>query len=166
MRTANIHRINWKAGVLFILTAIFVVVFDQVSKYLVRDSMTIGQSIPQEGFIQLTYVYNTGGAFSLFSDQTRFLIIAASIGVIAIIFCYWLLREKNVVIRIGLGLLLGSALGNLIDRIFLNGRVTDFISIGYWPIFNIADLAGVIGVGLIMIYIIFLASEKKDSSRQ
>ena len=124
-------------------------VTDQLSKYLVLTNMYPGQSIPESGFFRLTYVTNTGSASGLFPNQTLFLIVASFLGIGILLVFYHIHRVSSSILRISLGLQLGGAIGNLMDRLRL-GYVVDFLDVGAWPVFNLADSAIVVGlVGLV-----------------
>ena len=138
----------------FFLTAVIVVAVDQLSKYLVKANMILGQSIPEEGFFRITYTTNTGGVFGIFTNQTFLITVTAIIGVVAILIYSRYPQANRVSIRIALGMLLGGAVGNLIDRIRL-GAVVDFIDVGAWPVFNLADSAVVVGIIIIIYYLLF-----------
>lgn len=138
----------------FFLTAVIVVAVDQLSKYLVKANMIMGQSIPEEGFFRITYTTNTGGVFGIFTNQTFLITVTAIIGVVAILIYSRYPQANRVPIRIALGMLLGGAVGNLIDRIRL-GAVVDFIDVGAWPVFNLADSAVVVGIIVIIYYLLF-----------
>jgi signal peptidase II len=147
----------------FLIVVVLVVVLDQISKLMVRIYIPLGSSIPEEGPFRFTYITNPGGLFSLFQGQMPFLIIMSFVGMVAVLFCYFLFAYKWRSVSIGLGLILGSAIGNQIDRLWL-GQVTDFIDWGSWPVFNIADSSGVIGVVVIVFFLVFLYKEKEDRS--
>ena len=138
----------------FFLVALIVVALDQVSKFFIRANMTLGQSIPEEGFFRITYGTNTGGVFGLFANQAFLITLTAIVGVAAILVYSRYPLANRVLVRVALGLLLGGAVGNLIDRIRF-GEVVDFIDVGAWPVFNIADSAVVVGVILIIYYFLF-----------
>jgi signal peptidase II len=149
----------------FFLTALFVVVADQFTKLWIR-SYPEGDTIFQAGFFRIIHTHNTGAAFGLFPGQAFVIAIVAFIGV-AVILLYVLLFYRrsplldSILNRITLGLILGGIIGNLIDRIRyllhqLNG-ITDFISVGWWPAFNIADSAAVVGVIIFACSLLFLA---------
>lgn len=128
---------------------------DQASKWFVQTKMFPMQSIDLiKGLFSITYATNYGAAFGILQSQTL-LLIAISLGVIIVV---WINRRKiNTYPRImqaGLAVALGGAFGNLIDRIRL-GFVVDFLNFSIWPIFNVADTAIVIGVGLILWGIFF-----------
>jgi signal peptidase II len=145
----------------FFLAALATVVVDQVSKHFVRTEMALGQKIPEEGFFQITYSINTGGVFGLFADQAFLITIIAIAGIIAILVYSRYPAFKGLLVKIALGLLLGGAVGNMIDRVRF-GWVTDFIHIGGWPVFNLGDSAIVIGV-IIMIYQFIFRIRKLES---
>jgi signal peptidase II len=138
----------------FFIVALVVVALDQVTKFFIRANMTLGQSIPEEGFFRITYSTNEGMVFGLFANQTFLITLTAIVGIAAIIIYSRYPIFNQVLVRVALGLMLGGAVGNLIDRIRL-GEVTDFIDVGAWPVFNLADSAVVVGVVLIIYYFLF-----------
>ncbi|NPV71650.1 MAG: signal peptidase II [Firmicutes bacterium] len=119
-----------------------------IAKKVVRTLMTPNQSIPViPGVFHLTYVLNPGAAFGLFAQRTNYF-IAVSVVVIALILLFGnRLARGNRVLQAGFGLMLGGAVGNLVDRV-VAGKVTDFMDFRIWPVFNVADASIVIGVGL------------------
>ena len=126
------------------------VILDQFSTYIVVEHMALGESIPilAEGF-HFTYILNPGAAFGMFAHN-RLFFIAIAVVVIGIII--WARREilaSPWEVKAGCGLFLGGAIGNLIDRA-RQGLVIDFFDFRIWPVFNIADIAICIGVGLII----------------
>ena len=136
---------------LFFLAALGVVVADQLTKLGIRSSLLEGQSLFEAGIFSITRVPpNTGAAFGLFQDQSFALAIVAIIGA-GLLLAYVLIARNqfplldNLLAWTALGLVLGGIIGNLIDRLIFGG-VTDFISVGWWPAFNIADSAVVVGV--------------------
>ncbi|TET15317.1 MAG: signal peptidase II [Dehalococcoidia bacterium] len=141
------------------LIALSVVGVDQLSKYLIRANMEIGQSIPREGPVGLHYTTNTGGAFGLFANQAFLLSMAAVIGIAVLVLYLRYLPPRSTLLKVGLGLDLGGAIGNLIDRLRL-GEVTDFINIGAWPVFNLADSAIVVGTFLIVFCLLLTARRR------
>ncbi|MCK4963812.1 MAG: signal peptidase II [Dehalococcoidia bacterium] len=138
----------------FSLAALIVVALDQVSKFFIRANMNLGESIPEEGFFRITYGTNTGGVFGLFANQAFLITLTAIVGVAAILVYSRYPQANRVLVRVALGLLLGGAVGNLIDRIRF-GEVVDFIDVGAWPVFNVADSAVVVGVILIIYHFLF-----------
>lgn len=138
----------------FSLVALLVIALDQVSKTFIKANMTLGQSIPEEGFFRITYSTNEGMVFGIFANQTFLITLTAIVGIAAIIVYSRYPIFNQVLVRVALGLMLGGAVGNLIDRIRL-GEVIDFIDVGAWPVFNMADSAVVVGVVLIIYYFLF-----------
>jgi signal peptidase II len=124
-------------------------VADQLTKGLVGLNMSPGQSVPESGLFRLTYVTNTGSAFGLFPNQTLFLVLASFVGIGVLLVFYRTHPVNNTMLHVSLGLQLGGAIGNLVDRVRLS-YVVDFIDVGAWPVFNLADSAIVVGlVGLL-----------------
>jgi len=159
-----IIRTWWRESILF-LTALVVVVADQVTKYLAVQHLSDGRMIPVVGdVLRLRYTTNTGAAFGLFQDQGFVLTIIALVVVGVIVFYYRRLPDQMLLVRISLGLQLGGAIGNLVDRLRHGGSVVDFIEFVLWPVFNIADAAIVLGVALLAYYLIFLAGEAEPAT--
>ena len=125
---------------------------DQITKFLVV------QNIPLHGswsffpglakIFQFTFITNTGAAFGMFPQLGGAFMVIAIVVIASIVTFYRHLPTANIWVRISLGLQLGGALGNLLDRI-TRGYVVDFVDIGFWPIFNMADLSIVLGVTLL-----------------
>jgi len=136
----------------FSLPAALIIAADQLSKIWIRSNLAVGQSLFEIDFFRIIRVPpNTGAVFGLFQGQLLALTIVTSV-IIAILLAYALFLYRlypildNMLTRVTLGLILGGAVGNLIDRLNPTlGGVTDFISIGWWPAFNIADSATTIG---------------------
>lgn len=164
MRKAKSLQGKWR-NVSFLLVALLVVVADQLSKMWIRSNLDVGQSLIELGFFRLARVHNTGAAFGLFQDQSFALTIVALIGVAALllyalVFCRRFPYLDNRLGKLALGLVLGGTAGNLIDRLRL-GYVTDFIDVGVWPAFNIADSAIVVGVIILAYSILSSARVEK-----
>ncbi|MGI6487666.1 MAG: signal peptidase II [Syntrophothermaceae bacterium] len=121
-----------------------VIGLDQAVKVLVQSHLELNQSIPLiEHFLHITYVRNPGGAFGLLVGQDLLFLIAALV-VIMISAGYVHKYRPGVGTQTALALLAGGAAGNFIDRIW-HGQVIDFIDFGFWPVFNLADCAIVVG---------------------
>ncbi|WP_166397465.1 signal peptidase II [Rubrobacter marinus] len=135
-------------GALVLALAVFAV--DQGLKRLVEGSMRLGESIPLiDGVLHLTFIKNPGGAFGILGGQAGILLLGSAV---AVAFVLWMLLagEPTRATTAGCGLILGGAAGNLVDRI-LEGEVTDYVDLRVWPIFNAADVAIVLGVGLLLL---------------
>ncbi len=141
-----------------------VYLLDQLTKFLVEERLCYGQPFPPEGTFQLKCSFNTGAAFGLFVDHTLLLIIASFVGVGVLLYIYRLHPAHGLLLRISLGLQLGGAIGNLTDRIRF-GQVTDFVKLGPWPIFNLADACIVVGI-IILMALFFLSGDKETTSTQ
>jgi signal peptidase II len=134
------------------------VVLDQVSKLVVSGSMQLYQSIKIMPYFNLTYVHNTGAAFSFLSDAggwQRWFFAGLAV-IISTVMVVWLakLKQHETLLAVALSLVLGGAIGNLIDRLAY-GYVIDFLDVYYqswhWPAFNIADSAITLGVVLMLL---------------
>ncbi len=134
-----------------------IITADQLTKQAVRTSMHLHQSIPViDSYFHFTFVENSGIAFGInFAGGKIFFAITASLASILILYYLWNVRNESFFLRLSLGLILGGAFGNLIDR-FMYGRVTDFLdfSLGiyHWPVFNIADSAVTVGMFMYLYY--------------
>jgi len=157
-----------KSGLSWLWLTLIWLVVDQLTKYLVVDSMELYQSIEILPFFNLTYVHNLGAAFSFLADQGGwqrwfFTAIAA---IASIVFTVWLAKtpSSHKLINIAVALMLSGALGNLIDRV-LFGYVIDFLDFyiagKHWPAFNVADSMIFIGAALMIIDSI-VNDESKD----
>jgi len=138
--------------IIIFLTALIVVLIDQISKYLVRINFELNQSIPIINKIfHLTYITNSGAGFGILQQQ-KFLLIFISIIVIGFIFYYSnRVKEKEKLLQFLVGFVLGGTIGNLIDRVAYS-YVIDFLDFRIWPIFNFADSFVTIGVLGLIIY--------------
>ena len=163
-KSSNTRFFAWMA------VAALVVVADQVTKWAIVEWVALYERVPLNSFINLTHQRNTGAAFSLLADaggwQRWFFIVLAS--VVSCVLAVWLWRIRNqghAVLSAGLALVLGGAIGNLIDRILL-GYVTDFIQVwfGSWafPSFNIADAGISVGAALLIIDALFFSGREEQ----
>lgn len=146
-----------------VLLALVVVVIDQLAKYYIQSKMVPGMSIPViDGIFHITYVLNPGAAFGILEHQTAFFLVVAVILIIAIAYYYPRIPHGYRLLRLGIGLQAGGAAGNVIDRI-KTGYVVDFLDFRVWPVFNIADMAIVTGVVLIVYNTLYLSGRKDES---
>lgn len=154
---------GYKMVYLIVLATLF---FDQITKFWAEKSLILHNFLEITPFLNLFLTYNKGVSFSFLSSDTTygpFLLSALSV-VICIGLIYWLYKENNKRIQYGLALVIGGAIGNVIDRIRI-GSVVDFIDFHYqtfhWPAFNIADTAICLGA-----FLIFLQSFKKKKDEK
>jgi signal peptidase II len=129
--------------------AILVFFVDQAIKLLVENTMSVGESIPLIGdFLSLTYILNDGGAFGILGGS-QIILMAGSAVAVAVVVWMLLAGPPSKLTTAGCGLILGGAAGNLHDRI-TSGEVTDYVHFSFWYIFNAADAAIVVGVGMLL----------------
>jgi len=183
MINLNILKLNNQSLIIY-LTAIVVVILDQISKYLIKSSMQLYDSFDVIGnFFKITYIENAGMAFGI-QMGSRPIFVALSIVAAVIVFVYLMrIPNEQFLFRFSLALIMGGATGNLIDRIAF-GRVVDFLDVeffdislpafqfliidfpGYsltrWPVFNIADSAVTCGMIMIIWFILFQKTPEKQ----
>lgn len=152
---------RWKRNILFFLIAILVIAADQLSKIWIRANIPLGQSLFEAGFFQLLHLRNSGAAFGLFPGYSSTFIFIASVAVVLfLVYVFVIYRNfpsfDNMPNRVAIGLMLGGTSGNLIDRLRF-GYVTDFIDLGFWPAFNIADSSVTIGAILFAYSVLFIS---------
>jgi signal peptidase II len=139
-----------------------ILIFDQLTKYIVYKNLNLGESIPENFIIKITYARNTGTAFSLFSSYGN-LLLYISIFVALFFTVYFILIEKpKLTMRVFISLVVAGALGNIFDRLRF-GYVNDFIDVGFWPIFNIADSSISIALTIYFVDMIFLDRKKNEN---
>lgn len=145
-----------------LVTVTIVIGLDQWTKALVRASLSVGESFPLFPnflpFIKIVNWYNRGAAFGIFQNSGTIFIVLAFVVSIFIISYYPQVPKEDWAIRIAMGMQMGGALGNAIDRL-MRGFVTDFFAVGSFPVFNVADSA--ISVGAVIFILGVWASEKK-----
>ena len=148
---------------LIILGALFVFVLDQLTKLAIQINFVPNQSIPIiPQIFHLTYVQNPGAAFGIPAYKTNFFIIVTIIIIAVVVYCSIKFRHTaNTMLRLGLAFQLGGALGNFVDRIRF-GYVIDFFDFRVFPVFNIADIAIVIGVSLFAYYLLFVEGQWQE----
>lgn len=153
---------------------IAVVLLDQVTKLLVDRLMTLHESrVVIDGLVHLTYVRNRGAAFGLFSDadlpfQSALFSVVSLLALAAIAAYFFKLPDRSRLARTALALVMGGALGNLIDRARL-GSVIDFVDVfwgpHHWPAFNVADSAISVGVTLLVLDMLRAPNAERSAKR-
>ena len=143
-----------KNAIILLGIALIIIGLDQWSKALVRDQIGLGNEIYPISFLapffRFTYVKNTGAAFGIFQNANMPLLILSILISLVVLWLYFKSEDEPLAFRISLAMMLGGAIGNMIDRIRF-GFVTDFIAVGRFPVFNIADSAVTVGVAIMMI---------------
>lgn len=149
---------------MLILLSLAVIVIDQYSKFYIQTHMLPGVSIPViQNVFHITYVLNPGAAFGMLEHQTAFFILVASVLLAGAIYFYPRIPARSFMLRYGIGLQAGGAIGNVIDRV-RTGYVVDFLDFRVWPVFNMADIAIVTGVGFIIFHILYLSGKEDENS--
>lgn len=135
-----------------------IVILDQLTKIVIQETMKLNESVNIiPNFFHVTYTLNTGAAWSMLEGKMLFFYIVSFIALIGMYFFYHEAKAKDVLLKLGIVLMMGGTIGNLIDRIVYQ-HVRDFLDFfifGYdFPVFNLADTALCIGVFLIIIDVI------------
>ena len=147
----KIYDKYWQIGMI----TLFIVILDQWTKNLVRQNITLGAMwMPDQlawlkPYARIVHWYNTGAAFGMFKDGSMVFTILAFIVIGVILYYYPQVDEADWALRLALSMQLGGAIGNLIDRLHI-GHVTDFISVGNFPVFNVADASITIGALILL----------------
>ncbi len=160
---SRINR-NILMNIYFIISAICILVVDQITKYIVIQKLPVNKSIEIiRGFLYITHVSNTGAAFGLFQGYAKVLSIISIVAIFLIIILKTILKINYAFYNISLGFILGGALGNLVDRYFA-GKVTDFFNFTFFgAVFNVADLFINVGFCLTIILILREYLRKKKA---
>jgi signal peptidase II len=163
----SVNKRSPKAGWWILpVVAVLTLAIDQATKYLVVSNLGLYESwVPFPALAQvftIHYVTNTGAAFGLFQNGSLFFVIVAVIVSLVIVFYYRYLPDGQWLIRLSLGMQLGGALGNLLDRLRL-GHVVDFFDFQIWPVFNVADSSIVCGV--IVLAFLLLREDHQERKR-
>ncbi|MFD2443449.1 signal peptidase II [Bacillus sp. CGMCC 1.16607] len=149
----------------YYIIALFVILLDQLTKWLIVKNMELGESIAIiEDFLYITSHRNRGAAWGILQGQMWFFYIITVVVIIGIIYYIQKLAKEKKLFGISLGLMLGGAIGNFIDRV-LRKEVVDFVNtyiFNYdFPVFNVADAALCVGVGLLMVQMVREEREAK-----
>ncbi|AIC94903.1 MULTISPECIES: signal peptidase II [Shouchella] len=148
------------------IIAIIIIGFDQLTKWLVVENMMLGERITViENIFHIFSHRNSGAAFGILQGQMWLFYIITVVMVGVIIYLIQTEAKKHTLLKWALGLILGGAIGNFIDRLFRQ-EVVDFIdTFGNFPIFNIADSALTVGVGLFLINLLLESRREKKESK-
>ena len=155
---------RWRRDLVFFIIAAIVIGLDQYTKYLVRDNLRLYEAWDHTiGFVRIVHVVNSGAAFGILQGQTPLLIVTSLFGLGAIVLYYVYPPMDHGLIRVALGMQLGGAMGNLLDRVRV-GEVTDFIDVGRFPTFNLADAS--ITVSIVAVLAFFAMQEPDGGDRK
>ncbi|MCW5873925.1 MAG: signal peptidase II [Anaerolineales bacterium] len=159
--------INLRSYLSLVLVSGAIILLDQLTKAWVRDNLALSQTwMPWEQlapYARIVHWQNSGAAFGMFQNAGAFFAVLAILVAGMIIYYFPRLEPGDWAVRLGMSLQLGGALGNLIDRL-QHGHVTDFISIGNFPIWNIADAAITCGVAVMILDMLFNPTHKKPAA--
>ncbi|APH05330.1 signal peptidase II [Bacillus weihaiensis] len=149
----------------YYIIAAVIIAIDQITKWYIVKNMELGENIPViENFLYITSHRNTGAAWGILAGQMWFFYIITAIVIVGLIYYIQKYARENKVMGLALGLMLGGAIGNFIDRLFRK-EVVDFINtyiFSYnFPIFNVADSALCVGVGLLFIHMLFFEGKQE-----
>lgn len=134
------------------------VILDQITKMLVVNGMALYESIPLiKNVLSFTYIHNYGAAWGMLSDHRWVFIVVTALAIIVMPIFLYKYRNLHWMFGLSLSLIIGGAIGNMIDRIFL-GYVVDFIQATFidFPVFNVADICVVCGAIMMFVYVAFI----------
>lgn len=145
-------------------TLLGVLAVDQAVKAIVVANVEPGTSYRLFPGVDITHIRNSGAAFGLFAGNGQVIFWVALVAVVITLLWFFGSRgASSVWYYVALGLIIGGAVGNLTDRIF-RGNVVDYIDVGWWPVFNVADIAVVVGVITLMALVLFDFSMKSAAN--
>ena len=141
-----------------VLGGLAILAIDQLTKYFIISNFSLGQSADFiKGLIDIVYIHNEGAAWGMLNSKTWILVAFTTVAMAFCGYLLWKYGRENKLMLTGLSLVVSGGIGNLIDRIFRNGKVIDFLHFEFWPefpVFNVADCAIVVGVGFLMLYFV------------
>ncbi|OQX65306.1 MAG: signal peptidase II [Anaerolinea sp. 4484_236] len=155
---------------LFIIAGI-IVALDQWTKKLVRVNIPSGGTWLPEGwehlstYFRVVHWHNTGAAFGMFQDLSGVFTALAFVVIIAIVWFYREIELSDWFLRLALAMQMGGAIGNLIDRLLFDGVVTDWISVGNFAVFNVADASITVGTGVMLIGV-WMMERREDQAQK
>jgi signal peptidase II len=153
---------------ILLLTAIVILVADQVTKALVVANLGIGEKASVVGdLVQIWHAQNRGASFSLFQGWSIVFLVVSVVSIAMVAYFHRSLRNQSPWLHVVLGVVLGGTLGNFIDRL-RQGYVTDWLSIGIggtrWPTFNVADSSLVVGIGILVLYLLLNNPDRREAT--
>jgi signal peptidase II len=163
----NLIRRYWQ----IVGIAVLIVALDQWTKSLVRANIPLsGTWLPESWewlspYARIVHWYNTGAAFGMFKEGSMVFTVLAFIVICLILYYYPQVEKADWSLRIAMSMQLGGATGNLIDRLTI-GHVTDFISVGNFPVFNVADASISVGAAVLFLGIILMERAEKKKKQE
>ena len=147
---------------IYALIAAALVALDQLVKYLVMTRIPLGEHVPfLPGLLDLTYVQNTGAAWSMFRDSTFALAVFSVLLLALLAVWFFVTAPERRGQRLALSVIMSGALGNMLDR-FRLGYVVDFLELPHWPVFNVADILLCCGVAVLAVLILLEERREKQ----
>lgn len=158
-------------GLLFVVSGV-IIALDQWTKWIVRTTLPLGATWLPESlewlspYARFVHWYNTGAAFGMFQNGSMIFAALAFVVIGAIIHYFPQVEKQDWTLRLAMSMQLGGASGNLIDRLLRDGRVTDFISVGTFPVFNVADASISVGTVILLlgVYVQERAAKKEQAN--
>ena len=168
MSSEGSTKAGFSKTVILLLTALTILVADQLTKALVVANLAVGEQARLLGdLVQVWHAQNRGAAFSLFQGGTVVFLIVSVLSIGMVAYFHRSLRDRSLWLHVVLGIVLGGTLGNFIDRL-RQGYVTDWLSIGIgdtrWPTFNVADSSVVIGIGILVVYLFLTSPDRREAT--
>ena len=159
---------GFSKAVVLLVTALAILVADQVTKALVVANLAVGEKARLVGdLVQVWHAQNRGAAFSLFQGGAVVFLIVSVLSIVMVAYFHRSLRDRSPWLHVVLGVVLGGTLGNFIDRL-RQGYVTDWLSVGVgdtrWPTFNVADSSIVVGIGILVIYLLLTNPDRREAT--
>ena len=150
---------------MFCLGALGVLVLDQLTKAQIMQRMALHQSLPLPGgFLSLTYIHNSGGAFGLFPQGGPVFLATGAVVTLGMFWALPRLSGWGAWTTAACAMILGGTIGNLVDRVRF-GSVVDFLDLGWWPIFNVADMGISVGITLLLAQMLLAPAEPPEAGR-
>jgi signal peptidase II len=156
-------RISLRRDAWFFLVVVAIIAADQVTKWIIRSGLERGESWPDGWQVRIVHFVNTGAAFGILQDSGPLLVVTSVVGVVALFIYLFNPGFAHPLVRVGLALMLGGAIGNLIDRL-ARGEVVDFLKVPRWPAFNVADSAITVGVLCLLWAVLWMDTKPDDES--
>jgi signal peptidase II len=155
-------------AVILLLSALAILLADQVTKALVVANLAVGEKAQVLGdLVQVWHAQNRGASFSLFQGWSIVFLVVSVLSIVMVAYFHRVLRDQTPWLHLLLGVILGGTLGNFVDRL-RQGYVTDWLSVGIggtrWPTFNVADSSLVVGIGILVLYLLVAKPDRREAT--